>query len=168
MKPSKPHDSMKGYFSYYLYDFMKNYPEMTLLTGDLGYGMFDSIRDDLPKQFINVGASEQTMLDMAVGMALSGKMPICYSITPFLIFRPFETIRTYIDRECIPVKLVGGGRDKDYLHDGFSHYAHDVKPHLDLFENIVQFWPTKKEEMPKVLEYVLFNDKPSFLSLSRE
>lgn len=167
MKPIKPHDSQRGYFSWHLYDLMQGHPEIILLTADLGFGQFDAIRDDLPLQFYNVGASEQACLDIAVGLALSGKIPVVYSITPFLIFRAFETIRNYIDHESIPVKLVGGGRDYDYGHDGFSHHAYDVKPHLDLLSNIHQYWPKEKGDVGTQLEYMLFNDKPSFMSLTR-
>lgn len=167
MKLTKPHESQRGYFSFYLYEQMEKHPEIYLLSGDLGFGMFDNIRDDFPNRFINVGASEQSLLDIAVGLAMSGRIPVCYSITPFLIFRAMETIRLYIDRESIPVKLVGGGRDQDYSHDNYSHFAHDVKPHLDLFPNIVQYWPEKKEDIEETVKYMLFNDKPSFLSLTR-
>jgi transketolase len=167
MKPVKSHDSQRGYFCYHLYDHMRQHPEIVLISVDLGYIMFNPIRDDMPKQFINTLASEQSALDIAVGLALSGKIPVVYSITPFLIFRAMETIRTYIDHENIPVKLVGGGRDMNYQADGFSHFAHDVRDHMDLFGNIVQFWPVTKELVGINLEYMLFNDRPSFMSLER-
>jgi transketolase C-terminal domain/subunit len=54
------------------------------------------------------------MMGTAVGMAMEGKIPIVYSITPFAIYRPFELIRNYLSHEQIPVKIVGGGRDKQY------------------------------------------------------
>jgi transketolase len=50
---------------------------------------------------------------------------VVYSITPFVLYRPFEWIRNYLDHEKIPVKLVGGGRDKDYGYLGFSHWAEE-------------------------------------------
>jgi len=120
MKPNKPHDSQRGYFSWFLYDQMEKHKDIILLTGDLGFGQFNAIRDDLPNQFYNVGASEQSLLDIAVGLAFNGKISVVYSITPFLIFRAMETIRNYINRENILVKLVGGGRGTDYKNDGFK------------------------------------------------
>jgi transketolase len=109
-----------------------------VITGDLGFKMFDEIRKKHPYQLVNCGAAEQGMMDIACGLALSGKIPFVYSITPFLIYRPFETLRTYINHEKIPVTLVGSGRDKDYERDGISHDATDVKGFLDQFENIKQ------------------------------
>ena len=167
MKPNKPHDSQRGYFSWYLYDFMEKYKNIILLTADLGFGQFNAIREDFPSQFYNVGASEQAMLDIAVGLAMSNKIPVCYSITPFLIYRPFETIRNYIDRESIPVKLVGGGRDRDYLHDGFSHWSEELPIVLQTFTNIRRFFPSEIEQIEEITKIMLFNDKPCFLSLRR-
>ena len=37
----------------------------------------------------------------------------------------FEFIRNYVDHEKLPVKLIGGGRDKDYGYLGFSHWAEE-------------------------------------------
>jgi len=140
---------------------------IVLLVGDLGYGMWDKVREKYPKRFLNTGAAEQAMLDIAIGLTYGGKIPFCYSITPFLIYRPFETLRTYINHEKIPVKLVGSGRDKDYEHDGVSHDATDVKGFLDQFENIQQYWPMNKGIVTKMLRQMLKDEGPSFISLRR-
>jgi len=168
------HDSMRGWFAYELYQQMKKDKDIILLVGDLGYGMFDSIRDELPDQFINCGAAENGMMGIAVGLALEGKKPFVYSITTFLLFRPFETIKLYLDGENIPVRLIGSGRDKDYAHDGPSH---DATKAYDLFGgsqnpngffwNIWSYWPETKEEIPDLVEKMVKTDRPQFISLRR-
>lgn len=158
---------MRHTFAQELHKQMTLRTDIVLLTGDLGYKMWDQIRIDYPSRFINCGASEQAMMDMAVGLAHCDKIPVVYSITPFLIYRAFETLRTYIDHEKINVKLVGSGRDKDYAHDGFSHDASDVKKILDTLPNIGQLYPTSKEEIPEMLTNMLEFDGPLFISLSR-
>ena len=163
----KKHDSQRGWFAYELYQRMKDNDKIVVLTADLGFGQFDAIKKDFPERFYNVGAAEQAMLGIAIGLALEGKIPFCYSITPFLLFRPFETIRNYIDHENIPVKLIGGGRYSDYKHDGFSHYAGDDKRFLRNFKNIVSYWPEHKEDIPNILSEVLSNNKPSYINLTR-
>lgn len=166
---------MRGWFAYALYQQMKKNKDIILITGDLGYKVFDDIRDEMPDQFINTGAAEQAMMGIAVGLALEGKIPFVYSITPFLLYRPFETIRTYINHEKIPVKLIGSGRDKDYLHDGFSHDATDARElfwseydvYRGIFGNINDLWPDTKEEIPELVERMLKTKEPYFLSLRR-
>lgn len=138
-----------------------------LLTADLGMGMWDEFQHLLPDQFINTGASEQTALDMAVGLAYEKKIPIVYSITPFLLYRGFETIRTYINKEKLNVKLIGSGRDDDYSHDGYSHDATDVEKILSCLPNIVQMWPKEREDIQSVVKVALSNKRPVFISLKR-
>lgn len=158
---------MKKEFAEMLYKAMQEDDRIVILTGDLGYGMWDKIRNMFPERFINCGASEYAMAGIACGLALEGKIPFVYSITPFLIYRTFEILRTYVNHENIPVKLVGSGRDKDYSHDGFSHDATDVKGILDKLENIEQLWPEKVEEIPYMVGKMIGDNKPYFISLKR-
>lgn len=163
LKKWKIHPSMRGQFAYQLYKLMAVDKNIILLTGDLGYGMFDAIKEDLKDRFINCGASEQAMMDMAVGLALSGKIPVVYSITPFAVLRPFETLRTYINWEKIPVKIIGGGRDHDYEHDGISHWADDIQLFFAGLPNIKTYFP--KDEID--VKEIVYNESPCFLSLRR-
>lgn len=138
-----------------------------VLTGDLGYKMWDGIRDRFPDKFINCGASEQAMLDIAVGIALAREIPFVYSITPFLFYRGYETIRNYINHEKIPVRLVGSGRGKDYTHDGFSHDATEVDYILRLNPAIKIYTPQTDEIVSTMLHDMIYNDQPCFISLKR-
>ena len=104
---------MRRTFASLLHQEMEHNQDIHLITGDLGYGLWDSIRDTYPDRFHNVGSSEMVMMGMAIGLAMEGKIPFVYSITPFAIYRPFEMIRNYLDHEKMPVNSIGGGRDKE-------------------------------------------------------
>tara|TARA_Y100000114_G_C11760766_1_gene329532 strand:- start:125 stop:607 length:483 start_codon:yes stop_codon:yes gene_type:complete len=159
--------SVRKKFVNLLYDEMAQNDKIVLIVGDLGYGHFDKHRIDFPDRFINPLAAEQLMVGMGVGLALEGKIPICYSITPFVIFRPFELLRNFLDHEKIPVKLVGAGRDKDYGALGFSHWGVDDKTHMNSFKNIVKSWPKDENDMENKFKDLLYNEKPVYLNLSR-
>ena len=98
---------------------------------------------------------------------MEGIKPICYSITPFLLYRPFELIRNYLDHEEIPVKLVGGGRDDDYGYLGFSHWAKDDKKIMSCFENIVTLHPKNEKELEGSFSWYMGIDKPTYINLSK-
>ena len=106
------------------------------------------------------------MLGMACGLALDGKIPVCYSMTPFILYRPFEVIRTYIDHEKIPVILAAAGRDKDYGAAGFSHWATDDRLHLSGFRNIKKYWPDE-EDLENMFESLLGCKEPCYVNLKR-
>ena len=86
---------MRKHFASLLHEEMSKNKDIYLITGDLGYGLWDKIRDDYPDRFFNVGSSEMAMMGMGIGLAMEGKIPFVYSITPFAIYRPFEMIRNY-------------------------------------------------------------------------
>ena len=88
-------------------------------------------------------------------------------MTPFILYRPFEFIRNYVDYESIPVKLIGSGRNKDYDWLGWSHWATDDVEHTNGFKNILKYWPKDADEMKVQFNEILLNKKPVYLNLSR-
>lgn len=158
---------MRKQFAQILHSKMAIDKNIVVLTGDLGYGLWDRIKIDFPDRFYNVGSAEQLMMGAAVGMALEGKIPFVYSITPFLLYRPFEFIRNYLDHERIGVKLVGGGRGKDYGPLGFSHWAEDDEKIMSCFPTIVQYRPDKEEDLASAVEDMTWNGLPSYISLRK-
>ena len=164
---SERYDSQRGWFAYEVYNQMIKNQNIWLIVADLGWGMWDKVKRDFPNRFINTGAAEQSALGIGVGLALEGKISLVYSITPFLIYRPCETIRNYINHEKIPVKLVGSGRDRDYQHDGFSHWAKEDREVMKIFSNIEARWPETKEEIPDLVKWMIKNNKPTYINLRR-
>lgn len=156
---------MRKQFAEFLHSEMSQNEDIHVITGDLGYGLWDRIKIDYPDRFTNFLSSEQLMVGAACGMAMEGKIPVVYSITPFVLYRPFEWIRNYLNHESIPVKLVGGGRDKDYGYLGFSHWAEEDTQVMSVFKKI-QFY--KPEEFTKEIGLdLIYNKQPSYLNLSR-
>jgi len=167
LKIKDRHDSMRGWFAWELHSHMRKNKDIWVIVGDFGYGMFDKIKRDFPQRFINVGAAEQAMMGIGIGLALEKKIPFVYTATPFLLYRPFETIRNYLNREKIPVKMVGSGRDRDYQIDGFSHWAEEDREVMKIFKNIKSFWPTQKEEIPDLVRKMINNRNPWYINLRR-
>jgi len=157
---------MRKLLSELLYKTFQENPDVWLVTADLGFGVLDKVREDFPERAVNVGASEQLMVGAAIGLAQSGKIPLCYSITPFLLFRPYEFHRLYLDHENIPVKLIGIGRDDDY-GQGFSHDATGDTEVLDLFNNIVQYRPDTLEDLSNCWDQFITNNSPSYVNIRR-
>lgn len=158
---------MRRLFADILHKKMRDNKKIWVLTGDLGYKMWDQIRTDYPDRFINAGAAEHAMVGMGIGLALEGKIPFVYSITSFLLYRPFETIRNYINHEKIPVKLIASGRGKDYAHDGFSHWAEEDGAVMSIFKNIVAHWPDTNEELSTIIDEMIVRPLPYYVNLKK-
>jgi transketolase len=143
-------------------------PDIRVITADLGFGILDQIRNAFPERFYNVGAAEQLMIGAAVGMANEGLKPVCYSMSSFLLYRPFEMLRNYVNYENIPVKLIGSGRDRDYSHDGISHWAHDDEIVLKALPNIKIYKPKDIEELERIWPEFINSKEPAYLNLTRK
>lgn len=157
---------MKKEFFDILDKLMEKNPDIYAIFVGLGYPRVDEFLSKYPDRVINTEASEQTALDIAVGLAYSGKQPWVYTITPFLL-RGFETIRTYIDHEKLNVVLVGAGVDDDYKHDGFSHYAGDVPKILGVLKNLELYQPQDVEELGQNMNLIVELKRPTFLNVRR-
>lgn len=158
---------MRKEFGKILLQEMHKNKDIYFLTADLGYGLWDEVRNCFPDRSYNVMSSEQLMIGAAVGIALEKKIPVCYSITPFLLYRPFEFIRNYLDHEKIPVKLIGGGRNKDYGYLGFSHWAEDDEKIMNCFQNIKVYRPEDLQKLNNQSIDLLYNNLPCYMNLKK-
>ena len=136
-----------------------------LIVGDIGYGIFDEFRKNHPKRFINLGICEQSLISTSSGMALEGLKPWVYTITPFLIERPFEQIKLDIDQQNVNVKLVGFA---DYPNLGPTHSELNGKKLSDLFKNIKSFFPKNTKETENAVNKSYNNKGPNFISLKSD
>ena len=98
--------------------------KIVLLVGDIGYGVFNDFRKNHKDRFFNMGICEQSIIGTAAGMALEGLKPWVYTITPFLIERPFEQIKLDINQQKANVNLVGFA---DYPTLGPTHQEVNAK-----------------------------------------
>ena len=129
------------------------------------YRVFDDFREKYPERFINMGICEQSIISVASGMALEGLQPWVYTITPFLIERPFEQIKLDIDHQNVNVNLVGYS---DYPTLGPTHTELDAKKTMELFNNIESFYPSDGNEAEKMLIQAYETKGPTFTSLKSD
>lgn len=155
---------MRRMFGKVIVELAEKDDKIVLLTGDVVQSM-DSFIEKFPDRFFNVGLIEQTMIGIAAGMALEGLRPVVYSITPFLIERPFEQIKLNIDQQCLPVMLVGYD---DYPTHGPTHKALNARDLMDLFDNVIDYHPNNSEQVREDMERAYKRKMPAFIGLKRD
>jgi len=136
-----------------------------VLVGDIGYRVFDEFREKYPDRFINMGICEQSIVGVSAGMALEGLKPWIYTITPFLIERPFEQVKLDINQQNVNVKLVGFA---DYPTLGPTHSELNGKELMQLFSNITSFFPKNGDETKTMTNEAYEKNGPAFISLKSD
>ena len=156
---------MRKEFAKFMVDFAEKDDKIILIAGDIGYQIFDEYRIRFPERFFNFGVCEQSIIGAASGMALEGLKPYVYTITPFLIERPFEQIKLDIDQQNVNVKLVGYA---DYPTQGPTHAELDARGLMSFFNNVVCYTPKNAKETREALVKSYESDKPAFISLKKD
>jgi len=156
---------MRRRFGKILSELARKDKKIILIVGDIGYGIFDQFRKEHPDRFFNLGICEQSIIGVAAGAALQGLKPWVYTITPFLIERPFEQIKLDIDQQKANVNLVGFA---DYPSLGPTHAELNGKKLMQLMKNIKSFYPKNSSETEVIVKKVHKIKGPTFLSLKND
>lgn len=158
---------MRNTFVNTLLDLAKVDHRIMLLTGDLGFSVFEEYIEELPKQFLNMGVAEQNMAGVAAGLAMEGKIPIIYSIVPFATMRNFEQIRNDICYQNLNVKIVGVGAGFSYGSYGHTHHGLEDIGILRTLPNLVILAPGDPIEVRLATQAMLKYRGPAYLRLGK-
>ncbi len=114
---------MRGAFAKTLLELAAEDERILLLTGDVGFMVWEPFVEKYPQRFLNVGVAEQNMMGLATGLADSGFFPFTYSIATFATLRPYEFIRNGPIHHRLPVRIVGVGEGHEYGSAGHTHHG---------------------------------------------
>ncbi len=138
-----------------------------LLTGDLGFSVFEGFQEKFPQRFVNCGVAEQNMMGLAAGLALSGKKPYVYSIVPFVTLRCLEQIKNDVCYQNLDVKIIGVGGGFSYGTLGATHYAIEDIAVLRSLPNMTVVCPADPVETEILMEKIYKTEGPVYLRLGR-
>jgi len=139
-------------------------PSVVVITGDVEQEVAP-YKLQYPDRYFNFGLCEQSMITAAAGMAAEGLRPIVYSLTPFLIERPFEQLKVDVDEQNLPVILVG---NSDYPTHGPTHRPLNAEGLVALFKNIVGAFPRNTFEATKAMMDAYLMRRPAIICLKND
>jgi len=114
-------------------------------------------------RFIDVGIAEQTMVGIAAGLALRGRIPIVHALSTFLTMRAFEFIRTDVGIGNLPVKLMGAFSGFLSEANGPTHQAVEDISLMRGIPNVNVFSPSDEEDMIIGLPKVFASPNPYYI-----
>ena len=138
---------------------------IVLLVCDMGFGVTDNFKKEFPDRIFNMGIMEQGTVGIAAGMAMTGLVPIVYSIVNFLAFRAIEQIRNDVVMQDLNVKFIATGVNDFFKFLGFSHCCgQDDKKIMHLI-NMRVFDPYDREfiDFNKMVEEWIMDTKAGYI-----
>lgn len=142
-----------------------------LFCGDIGYGVFDELRAQNPKQFHNFGISEQHMVSYAAAFSTSLQATsIVYTINPFITSRVHDQLRVDVAYSKSPLIICSVGAGFAYDSLGFTHYGIEDLALLHVLPNMRILTPCEAQDVAD-LTTALFADEmvtsPCYLRLQK-
>lgn len=132
-----------------------------------GSVMTSFFAEKFPDRFFSMGIAEQNATTVAVGMALSGKIPFFSSYAAFATFRNADQIRISICYNDANVKIAGGHAGVTVGPDGATHQMLEDIAMMRVLPNMTVVVPCDYEQAKKATIAVANMTGPAYLRLSR-
>ena len=134
---------------------------------DLGVGVLEKMKQEIPDRFIMEGVSEQHIIGMAAGMAMDGFIPYVNTIATFLTRRCFEQNVIDLGLHNSNVRLIANGGGLVYAPLGPTHLAIEDIAIMRTIPNMTIVVPADAEEMARLMPKTLDYEGPIYIRLAK-
>ena len=121
-----------------------------------------------PDRFFNMGIAEINMMNVAAGLATTGKIPFVSTFAIFGTGRAWEAVRQTVCYPNLSVKIVCTHGGVTVGEDGASHQALEDVANMRNIPNMRVIVPADDVETRQVIRKVAYTDGPFYVRLSRE
>jgi transketolase len=150
-----------------IYQIAKLDPRVLFIGSDLGSGVLNQFKEELPDRYFMEGVSEQAVLGLAAGLALEGFTPFVNTIATFLTRRCYEQIAIDLCLHNVPVRLLGYGGGTVYAPLGPTHLATEDIAILRALPNMAVIAPCDADEVERLIVATREWDGPIYIRLAR-
>ncbi len=142
---------------------------IVVLTGDLAESTRTLVFEKTyPERFIECGVAEQSMAGIAVGLALSGKIPFISSYAVFSPGRSWDQIRVNVCINEANVKIAGAHTGVSVGPDGATHQALEDIAIMRVLPHMTVVVPCDYEETKKITKAAALMNGPMYFRFTRE
>lgn len=158
----------RDYFLNQLFEEAKKDNKIVIISPDFGAPALDQFREQLPNQFFHGGISEQNVIDVAAGMALSGYKVYIYCMAPFITLRCLEQIKCSISMMKLGINIISTGVGLSYADAGPTHYITEDFACIRSLHHANIFSASDLTSMDYIFNETLNNKKFNFIRLERD
>ena len=135
------------------------------LTADLSNTLAE-FREAFPDRYIELGIAETNSVSLAAGLASCGYVPYIFSMSPFGVLKTAEQLRTDVDYNHLPVRLVGRLSGLAMGYFGTSHYAVEDIAIARTFANTTVIAPADPNAVLGLMRSTASVDGPVYIRIA--
>lgn len=160
--------SMRSAYGQALVELGRSHPDVVVLSADVSNSdhtyMF---REVFPERFFDVGIAEQSLVDVAVGLAYTGRIPFASTFAFLIATRALEMVRTHLCYGEANVKLMGAYAGLSDSFDGPTHHSITDVAIMRSLPNMTVVVPSDPVALGKLLPQAAEWKGPLFMRLNR-
>jgi len=150
-----------------VYELAKKDKRIVYIGSDLGAGLLDNFKKEMPDRFFMEGVSEQALIGMSAGLALEGKIVYFNTIATFITRRCFEQVVLDLCLHHANVRLIANGGGVVYAPLGPTHLAMDDIGILRTIPNMTIIAPCDADEMKRLMPQTVNYQGPIYIRLAK-
>lgn len=159
---------MRNAFASEITSLARENEKIVLLSADIGNKLFDNFKAAAPERFINCGVAEANMIGTAAGLAMSGLLPVSYTIAPFITYRCLEQIRIDLCYHNLRSIIVGVGAGLSYASLGPTHHSLEDIAMMRVLPHMKVICPGDALEVRAALRAALNEEGPTYIRLGKK
>ncbi len=140
---------------------------IVLCSDSRGSASMGPFAEQFPKQFVEVGIAEQSLVGISAGMAKSGKKSFAFSPACFLTTRSYEQCKVDVAYSNTNVKLIGISGGISYGSLGMSHHSAQDIAAMSAIPNMRVYLPSDRFQTAELMKALLKDQKPAYVRVGR-
>ena len=149
-----------------VYNLAKKNKDIIFLTSDHTAYSLQKFEKNLPKQFLNLGISEQSIMGVAAGLSMKNKVVFVYGIAPFMSLRCLEQINIDICSMKNNVNIISMGSGLTYSNDGPTHHGTQDQAIMSILPNM-SIYNVSDVQTASLLPSLAKKNSPKFFRIEK-
>lgn len=150
-----------------VYELAKQDERIVFIGSDLGSGLLDEMKQEMPDRWYMEGVAEQNIVGMAAGLAMEGFIPYVNTIATFITRRCYEQVALDLCLHNLPVRLIGNGGGLVYAPLGPTHLAIEDMAIMRSLPNMTVVAPADADEMVRLMKKISRLPGPAYIRLGK-
>lgn len=133
--------------------------KLCVIVSDISHYRLQPFAKSNPGRYFNLGVCENSIINVAAGLAHLGFIPVVHTFASFLVDRSFEQIKLSFGYQKLPVNIVVIGSGIEYSYHGVTHHSYIDGLLVKSVENSCVFNPGSTYEFDQLFQKSFNNGK---------
>jgi transketolase len=150
-----------------VHELAKQDERVVFIGSDLGVGVLNEFKKEIPSRFFMEGVSEQNLVGLAAGMAMEGHVVYLNTIATFLSRRCYEQVAVDLCLHNVNVRLIANGGGCVYAPLGPTHLAIEDIAIMRALPNMTVVAPADAVEMARFMKVSVDYPGPIYIRVAK-